>query len=308
MSRPARSRILASALPAGAIAVIVLALLWTTNAIPRVPVVSEVVGLVAVLIAPGTAVEPVFHSERWTAVERLGLAAALSLALAGLLGVGLHLAGLAVSPTNVLVLLLLVSAILGTLSVRFRSHRTGRLAARAQRPEVLVSLGSLVLLAAGFASILLLHPAPRGPSLEIMAVDGTGRLMIMPVHSGPGGTSVTVAVRSVPGDVRSVSMTVEGDGIRPWSVSDVTIGTEWTTIQIPLAATAAGSSPHARRRRAMAPRSCFQSRWTWGNDGSRWRPSAGCAGTRGGDHPVAEPSRGTATSSRVSGAAVARTR
>jgi hypothetical protein len=219
----------------------VLALMWTTGAIPHVPIASEVVGLLAVLLAPGIAVEPVFHGERWTLLERFGLAAALSLALAGLLGVGLHLAGVPVSPTNVLILLLVVATPLGALSIRFRRGYRGRLVPRAMRLEVVVGAGSLLLLTAGFASILVLRTAPEGPSMEIMAVDRSGRLVAMPIHASAGGMTLTIAVRSAPGVVKSVSLAVDGDGISPWSASDVAIGTEWTAVAVPIETTRTGT-------------------------------------------------------------------
>ncbi len=240
MNRATGFPVLAVALPAGAVATIVLALLWTIGAIPHAPIVSELVGLLAVLLAPGLAVEPVFHGERWTLVERLGLAAALSLALSGLLGVGLHLVGLPVSPTNVLVLLLVVAAPFGALSIRFRRGRRAQLALRARRLDIVVGAGSLLLLTAAFASILVLRSAPEGPHLELMAVDGAGRLVVMPIQSRPGGTTVAIAVRSAPGDVKSVSLAVDGDGISLWSASDVAIGTEWTAVEVPIETTQTG--------------------------------------------------------------------
>ena len=241
MSRAAGPRVVAAALPAGAVVTIVLALLWTIEAIPRVPIASEVIGLLAVLLAPGIAVEPAFHGERWALVERLGLAAALSLALAGLCGVGLHLAGLPVSPANVLSLVLVVAAPVGALSIRFRWRRPARPTSRTMRLQIVVGLGSLALLAAGFASILALRPAPEGPRLEIMAIDGAGRLVTMPIHSSTGGTTLTVAVRSASGAATSASVAVDGDGIRQWSASDVAIGTEWTAVEVPIETTRTGT-------------------------------------------------------------------
>lgn len=241
MNRAAGSPVLAVALPTGAVATIVLALLWTINAIPRVPIASEVVGLLAVLLAPGIAVEPVFHGGRWTLVERLGLAAALSVALAGLLGVGLHLAGLPVSPPNVLILLIVGTAPLGALSIWFRGGHPARPAPRAMRLDIVVGVGSLLLLTAGFASILALHPAPDAPHLEIMAVDSAGRLLAMPIHPSTGGTTLTIAVRSASGDVTAVSLAVDGDGIRPWSASDVAIDAEWTEVEVPVEMTRTGA-------------------------------------------------------------------
>jgi hypothetical protein len=234
MNRAAGSRVFAVAFPVGAVATIVAALLLTTDTIPRVPILSEVVGLLAVLLAPGIAVEPVFHGERWTLLERLGLAAALSLALSGLLGVGLHLAGLPVSPTNVLILLLVVAAPLGALSIRFRRGRAVWSAPRPMRLEVVVGLGSLALLAAGFLMILAAGPAPEGPRLEIMALDGAGRLLTMPIRSDAGGTVLTVRVRSGSGAAQSASVLVDGDGVHRWSALGVAIGTAWTSLEVPI--------------------------------------------------------------------------
>lgn len=241
MNRVAASRALAITVPIGALATICLALLWTIGAIPRVPIASEVVGLLAVLLAPGIAVEPAFHGGRWTLVERLGLAAALSLALAGLLGVGLHLAGLPVSPPNVLGLDFVVAASVGLLSFRFRLRQPARPAPRAMRPEIVVGLGSLALLAAGFFSILVLRAAPDQPLLEIMAVDGEGRLVAMPIRSDAGGTTLTIVVRSASGAAKSASLALDGDGVNPWSASAVTIGTGWTAVEVPIETTTTGT-------------------------------------------------------------------
>jgi hypothetical protein len=241
MSRSSGSRVLAVAIPIGAIVMVALALLWTIDAIPRVPIASEVIGLLAVLLAPGIAVEPAFHGERWTLMERVGLAAALSLALAGILGVGLHLAGVPVSPTNVLSLVLVVTAPVGALSIRFRVRRPARPMPRTMRLQIVVGLGSLLLLAAGFASILVLRPAPEGPRLEIMAVDGAGRLVTMPIQSSTGGTTLTIAARSASGAATSASLAVDGDGIRQWSASDVAIGTGWTAVEVPIETTRTGT-------------------------------------------------------------------
>ncbi len=241
MNRVAASRVPAVVVPVGALATICLALLWTIDAIPRVPIVSEVVGLLAVLLAPGIAVEPAFHGGRWTLVERLGLAAALSLALAGLLGVGLHLAGLPVSPPNVLGLDFVVAASVGALSIRFRKGRPARPAPRAMRLEIVVGLGSLALLATGFVSILVLRPVPEGPPLEIMAVDGAGRLITMPIRSDAGGTILTIAVRSASGAASSASLAVDGDGVHPWSAPAVAIGTGWTAVEVPIQTAKSGT-------------------------------------------------------------------
>jgi uncharacterized membrane protein len=241
MNRLAAFRTLPVAFPLGAVATIVVALLWTIGAIPRVPIASEVIGLFAVLLAPGIAVEPSFHGDRWTLVERLGLAAALSLALAGLLGLGLHVAGLPVSPTNVLILLLVVAVLVGAHSIRFRKGRSTKVATSAMRLEIGVGLGSLALLAAGFASIIFLNPAPEGPRLEIMAVDDAGRLLTMPIHLSNGNTTVMVGIRSESGDVTSASVAVEGAGVRPWSASGVEIGAGWTAVEVPIEATARGT-------------------------------------------------------------------
>jgi hypothetical protein len=241
VSRIGGSNTLALTIPAGAVAAIVLALLWTIAAIPRVPIVSEIVGLFAVLIAPGLAVEPMFHGERWTLVERLGLAVALSLAITALLGVGLHLVGLPVSPANVMTLVLVVAAPIGALSIRFRRRRPARTTPLAMRREVALGAGSLVLLMAAFISILVLRPAPDGPRLEIMAVDGAGRLLSMPIRSDPGGATVTIALRSASGEAGSASLAVDGDGVRQWSASVVAIGADWTAVAIPVGTTRTGS-------------------------------------------------------------------
>jgi hypothetical protein len=240
MNRATGSRMLPIAIPLGAIATIVVALLWTIDAIPHVAIASEVIGLLAVLLAPGAAVEPSFHGEHWTLVERLGLAAALSLALAGLFGLALHVAGLPVSPTNVLILLLVTAVLIGAHSVRFRRARPTKVLTRTMRLEIGVGLGSLVLLAAGFVSIIVLHSAPEGPRLEIMAVDSAGQLVTMPIHSSSGYTSVMVAIRSQPGEVTSASVAVDGAGIRPWSAS-LAVGTGWTAVEVPIETTARGT-------------------------------------------------------------------
>jgi hypothetical protein len=241
MNRVAASRALAITVPIAALATICLALLWTIGAIPRISIASEVVGLLAVLLAPGIAVEPAFHGGRWTLMERFGLAAALSLGLTGLFGVGLHLVGFPVSPPNVLGLDLVVAASVGLLSFRFRLRRPARQAPRAMRVEIFVGLGSLVLLAAGFVSILVLRAAPDQPPLEVMAVDGEGRLVAMPIRADPGRTNLTIVIRSASGTATSASLAVDGDGIRPWSDSAVTIGTGWTPVEVPIETTTTGT-------------------------------------------------------------------
>jgi hypothetical protein len=223
------------------VGLIILALLWTAGAIPHVPIASEVIGLLAALLAPGIAVEPAVHGERWTLVERIGLAATLSLALAGLFGVGLHVAGMTVSPTNILVLLLLVSLAAGVGSIRFRKgYRAVRLP-RAMRLEIAVGLGSLVLLAGCFISILLLHPAPEGPVLEVMAVDDTGRLLSMPLRSDVGGSLLTIEIRSASGGAKVASIVVDGAGISSWSASNLAIGPEWALVKVQVRTTRTGT-------------------------------------------------------------------
>jgi hypothetical protein len=214
----------------------VVTLLWNRGAVPQVPVIPEVAGLASILLAPGLAVEPVFRQGGWTLVERLGFAAAVSVALTALVGIALHLASLSVTTTNVLLILLTVSAVLGIVSLRYRSRSIAVKPSQASRFDVVAGIGSVALLSMAFVVVLVVHARPAAPPLEVALVDDAGSLLVLPlrVHM-QDGTQLNIAVRSQSGATEDATVSVLGDGLPPWTKDDVHPTADWSLATVPIA-------------------------------------------------------------------------
>jgi hypothetical protein len=222
-------------IPATASGIVFLALLWARGDIPWIPMVSEVVGLVAVLVASGAAAEPILRGNRWTVLERLGLAVAVSAAFTALAGLILHITALPVTTTNVLSILFVTSVALGLLSWPSRPRRLGRLVPSSRRIDVTVAASSLVLLAAAFGAILVARPAPGPPAIEVALVDDAGRLMAQPLLARVNSeVRLNIAIRSGSGSASPASLSVRGEGVRTWSIAGVIPTSSWSVIAVQL--------------------------------------------------------------------------
>jgi hypothetical protein len=227
--------------PALACGAILLALLWAHGTIPWIPVVSETIGLAAVLLATGLSGEPALRGMRWTLIERLGLAATISLASAALAGLGLHLAVLPVTPTNVLTILFGASVFLGIASLPYRK-RPGRLPPSGIGGlEVAVGLSSVVLLGL-VSAILLLRPVPNQPALEAALLDDAGALLALPMGVRPETEGhINLALRAPSGGLSKTSLSITGDGLRAWSAGDIVPTEAWSVVRVPLRSTRSGT-------------------------------------------------------------------
>jgi hypothetical protein len=228
------------AIPLLASATVGAAFLSTAGVIPHIPVVSEMIGLAAVFMAPGLATEPALRGRGWITSERFGLAATLSLAFCALAGVLLHIVEIPVTSANLLLALLGASALLGGASVRHRLG--GRSQSRTTLPtDAIVGICCLALLGGAFATILVARPAPAEPQLEIVLVDRAGRLLVQPVHlAALRGDEIDLAFRSPSGTSGSVDVAVTGDGLQS-TTREVRPSTEWTTIGLPVLARRTGT-------------------------------------------------------------------
>ena len=233
------TRLAAPALACGAI---LLALLWARGDIPWIPVLSETTGLAAILFFTGLSAEPALRGRGWTLVERFGLSAAISAASAVLAGLGLHLARSPVTTTNVLTILLVVSVVLGILSLPYR-RRTARFPlAGIRRVEVAVGLLSLVLLAGSFGAILVVRPAPDQPPLEAALVDDAGTLLVLPFHVRPNTpVHLNVALRSPSGLTSQTSVSITGGGLQPWSAGGIVLTGAWEIVPVSLLSLRSGT-------------------------------------------------------------------
>jgi hypothetical protein len=220
--------------------IVLAAFLATTGTIPRLPVVSELIGLSAVFVAPGLAAEPALRGRGWTAAERFGLAASLSLASCALAGVLLHIAGLAVSSGNILLVLLGVTAVFGLASLKYRSDRPFRSVGRFPT-DAIVGFCGLAILGAAFAAILLIGRSPAQPHVEIVLVDESGTLLAQPVPlAGERGGLIRIAFRSPSGAAHTLGLTLRGDGLQP-TTREIHPKPEWATVDLPVIFRRAGT-------------------------------------------------------------------
>lgn len=212
------------------VGVVVLSLLWHLGLFPWVPVVSEVVGLTAMLLAPGVAIESAFHPTGWSMFERFGFAAAISFALAAVAGVGLHLLSLPVSTLNLFLLTLPTTVALALIGLRQPSRPDMGWTLR-RRAGVVSAAGGLGLLCVAFITILTLRPAPSQPPLEVAIVDQGGALVALPLNVNlRSGAPLRVALRAPSGAQSSVSVSVQGDGMRAWKSGVTPTTSAWSTV------------------------------------------------------------------------------
>jgi hypothetical protein len=221
--------------PMGATATIFLALLFDRGDVLWIPGVSELVGLAAVMLAPGIAAEPALRGRRWTLLERFGYAAVLSAAIVALAGLGLHIAALPVTTTNVLSILLGVAAVLGIASLPYRRAGAAVRFSASRAIEIYVAFASLFLLSGAIAAILLLRPAPDPPNLEVALVDDAGMLLAQPIQTRPdAGVRVNLMVRTRSRPLEPAWISVSGQGVRPWSTRAVLAPQSWSVVVVSL--------------------------------------------------------------------------
>lgn len=215
---------------------IALGLLLHAEKLPWIPVVSETIGLAAVLVAPGLAVEPCFRGKNWGFAERLGLIGVMSLACTGVAGVGLHLMSMSVSTTNVLIVLLGVSVLFGLASIPLRAEVRRWRQPTGPLIEIAVGIGSMALVVGAFATILLSSPRAPAP-FEAALVSGDGTLLVQPLRTtAQFRQRLSIVLRSPPGEPSSVDVSVEGPGIQGWSMANVATGDRWRTLEAEIVA------------------------------------------------------------------------
>lgn len=210
---------------------------------PHVPVASEVIGLAAVLVAPGMAAEGMLTNARWTSIERAGLALILSVCACIIVGLTLHLLGLPVSTIAISVGLalwatgwLLASHVIGDVRAATRSSAvwSGR---RGLNIDVIVGLTSLTGLIIAGAIILTVRQPPPPPTVEVAIFDQSGALEAQPLHiqdDDRGGLQMWIRAQRQTG-TGDVDLSVAVDGrVVWWGSRPVTAG--WSQLEVPLPA------------------------------------------------------------------------
>jgi hypothetical protein len=221
--------------PLASLAVVVASLLWERQFLNAVPGLSSAAGFAAVLLAPGLTLEPHLHGRGWTPLERLAFASVCSVASVALFGLALHLLGFPISPANVLLGLLAITAI-GSLAAfpRRRGSFIAITATPSMRLDVAIAAASLLMLGAGFAAVLVLRPGPAAPGLEAALLDAEGRLATLPFEAADETFEVIVAIRSLNGEAADARVAVSGEHIAsPTQHASLQRG-HWTNVEMPI--------------------------------------------------------------------------